>query len=91
MKDLPETPKFRYYTGEIVMEGDHVISENGKPGIVEKIIAPGTSDSTDFACPDGGLLIKEDWEGTPSYLVVTPPDGISWEDMEFVCRGTPVE
>ena len=90
MKDATELPEFHYYTGETVMEGDHVISENGNPAVVEKVIAPGTSDSANFACPDGGLLIKEDWQGTPGYLVVTPPDGICWEDMKFVGRGTSV-
>ena len=86
MRDLHGLPEFHYYTGERVVQGDLVISENGKPGIVEKIIAPGTSDSDAFACPNGGLLIKEDWEGNWSHLVVTPPDGIYWEDMQFVHR-----
>ena len=88
MKDLPKLPEFHYYTGEKVMGGDHVISGNGNPAVVEKVISPGTSDAAAFACPDGGLLVKEYWEGTPSYLVMTPPDGIYWEDLEFVTRGT---
>ncbi len=90
MNDLCGLPEFHYYTGDVVMQGDVIISENGNPGVVEKIIAPGTSDSDAFACPDGGLLIKEDWQGTPSYLIVTPPDGVYWEDMEFLRRGTSV-
>jgi len=89
MQSLNAPPEFHYYSGETVMQGDLVVSENGKPGVVEQIIAPGTPDAAAFASPLGGLLVREDWNGTPSYLVVTPPDGVYWEDMQFVRRATP--
>jgi hypothetical protein len=88
VKRRAQLANFYYYTGENVMEGDIIISENGHPAVVERIIIPGTSEAHSFECPDGGLLVRENWKGTPSYLVVTPPDGIHWEDMQFVRRRT---
>ena len=86
-KSSNQTPIFHYYSGEFVMEGDIVKSGNGNPGVIEKVIAPGSADGDAWSCPEGGVLIREDWQGTPSYLVEVPPDGIYWEDLEFIRRG----
>jgi len=79
--------KFRYHTNEEVKEGDMVITGNRNRGVVEKVIAPGSSDSQNYQCSNGGVLIMENWQGECSYLLMTPPDGEAWEDLEFVSRG----
>lgn len=79
---------FHYFTNEVVRLGDVVVSENGNPGKVVQIFQPGTQDAVDFQCEEeGGVMIEEDWDGTPGLMLMTPPDGQSWEDLEFVRRG----
>jgi hypothetical protein len=78
---------FHYWTGEEVRIGDKVRTGNHKPGIVKMVIAPGSQASKDFSCPQGGVLIEEDWDGTPSLLLETPPDAQQWEDLDFIERG----
>jgi hypothetical protein len=91
---MQQTKAFHYATGEVVKKGDVIRTgnrdENGNLniGVVELVIAPGTEDADAYCCPDeGGILIREDWGGTPSYLLETPPDGIYWEDLELIRRG----
>jgi hypothetical protein len=81
MAEAKDTAVFYYHTGELVMEGDHLISENGHPAVIEKIICPGTDAAADYSCPHLGLLIKEDWDGIPAYLAAPHPNGVFWEDM----------
>jgi hypothetical protein len=82
---------FRYNTGDEVLEGDFVIGAGGRPGRVVMIIQPGTSDANDFDCPDGGVLFMEVWgDGQESHVLMTPPDGEYWEDIEFLRRGNRV-
>ena len=77
---------FRYRTGEIVEEGDFVKTGNDNNGVVVAVIAPGTTDAKSYGCPDGGILIKEDWDGSESLMVMLPPDGEYWEDLDFQRR-----
>jgi len=78
---------FQYHGGETVVEGDHV-TYAGCPAVVEGVFAPRTSEARDYSCWDtGGVLILE---REPAKLfgrmLFTPPDGNSWEDLDFVCR-----
>ena len=77
---------FFYRTGEPVHVGDHVVTGNRNNGIVEMVIEPGSQASSDYSCPDGGILIEENWDGTPGLLLETPPDRDQW-DVVFVSRG----
>jgi hypothetical protein len=86
MSDSHQPTCFHYYTGERVLEGDIIKTGNGKLGAVEKVIVSGSADSVAFSCPEGGVLINEDWDGTPSFLLLTPPDGVYWEDLVFIRR-----
>jgi hypothetical protein len=74
-----------YYFATEVRIGDIVYTGNNKLGVVEKIIDVGSQDAIDYACPIGGVLIKENWSGQESYLVI-PKYGPEWEDMCFVRR-----
>jgi hypothetical protein len=81
------TPKvFRYADGTVVMEGDRVKPPNVLTGVILSVIQPGSSDAEAYGCPDGGVLIEENWNGTPSLLLLEPPDGEQWEDLEFISR-----
>lgn len=77
----------QYDTGTEVKLGDVLITGNGKRGVVKLIIYPGTTDAQDWSCPEGGILIEEDWDGTPSLLVIPNRPKGDWEDMKFVRRG----
>jgi hypothetical protein len=74
--------EFRYYSGEVVMVGDHV-REHGQVGLVEMIIQPGTELTECFYCPEGGVMLLFADGGR---LLMDPPDGIQWEDLEFIRR-----
>ena len=69
------------------MVGDR-ITYAGFPGVVAMVLVAGTQDAANFACPDtGGILMEEDqphrgW----SAMVLTPPDGRQWEDLDFIER-----
>jgi len=78
---------FRYKSGEPVEVGDVVITGNGKPGIVRRVLFPGTEAAKAFACPDGGVLIEEDWDGHKGYLAVPMSAWWEWEDVRFLRRG----
>ena len=77
---------FFYRTGEPVRVGDRVVGVTGHRGIVEMVIEPGSQASSDYSCPDGGILIEEDWDGRPCPILMTPPDRDQWE-VVFVSRG----
>jgi hypothetical protein len=73
---------FRYRTGEDVQIGDQ-IEYDGHPGIITDIFQPNTPHASDFACPDtGGIMLKSIW----GPMVLPPPDGESWEDLDFIQR-----
>lgn len=80
---------FCYHTGEEVREGDRVFTGFKKFGQVLLVLQPGTRQAADYSCEDtGGVLIQEDWEGTPSFVLENPPDGDQWEDLDFLGRGS---
>ena len=63
----------------------HSISYGGKT------IDPRSADADAYQCwEEGSILIEEDWDGTPSLLLETPPDGIYWEDLDFIQRSNKV-
>jgi hypothetical protein len=78
--------EFHYFDGNVVQVGDHVRTAGGRLGTVEEILQPGTAEAQQFLCSDGGVLIIEDWEGVKSPLVMQPPDGKYWEDIELIER-----
>ena len=78
---------FRYRTGEEVRVGDKVRTGNQKSGIVKVVIRPGSRDCTDFNCPQGGILIEEDWDGVASLLLLTPDVAYWEEELDFLEHG----
>ncbi|MBX3443200.1 MAG: hypothetical protein KF774_12410 [Planctomyces sp.] len=85
------TPRFHYYDGSPVRIGDRIYTgnvSNGKAveGVVELIISPGSEDADAYSCPEGGILICEQWGDNQSLLLMTPPDGIEWEDLVLIER-----
>lgn len=80
------TMAFRYCDGRTVRRGDRVRIAGKRPGIVVEILQRGTDIAKSFSCPEGGVLIAEDWDGLLSYLTMVPPDEASWEDLELVER-----
>jgi hypothetical protein len=81
------TPRvFRYADGTVVMEGDRVKPPNTSKGVILTIIQPGSSDAEAYGCPDGGILIEENWNGTPGLLLLEPSDREEWEDTVFISR-----
>lgn len=76
-----------YGTGEQVMEGDVVTSGNHKNAVVEKIIMPESFDAEAFSCPNGGILLREDWDGKPSLLLIRRDDVEELQDTRFIRRG----
>jgi len=83
---------FRYYTGEEVRVGDVVLTGNVTPagnkvrGVVEQIILPGTREAQAYLCPEGGLLIKEDWDGESGYIVFKADEITEPGELIFVGR-----
>ncbi len=75
---------FRYSDGEAVKLDDVVTTGNQCKGKVVRIIQPRSPDAEHFHCPEGGILIEEQWDGKRSLLVMTPPDGSQWEDLALV-------
>ncbi len=87
-KELQKVPRFLYWSHEEVCIGDIVKTGTGKDGVVVMLIAADSGDAEAYQCPDGGVMIEEDWDGTPSLLLMTPPDGEYWEDLDFVQRSS---
>ena len=77
---------FQYYTGQIVLPGDRVFTCTEHAGIVVLVIQPRSEEAEWYQTPDGGILIEEDWNGTPSLLLMRPPDGRYWEELELIAR-----
>ncbi|MCC7291903.1 MAG: hypothetical protein IT449_07570 [Phycisphaerales bacterium] len=78
---------FRYTSGEEVHVGDVVLTgNNNNTGIIEQVLEPGTDEAKAFACPCGGVLIAEDWNGQKGYLSIEIPKDSCWEDVSFVRR-----
>lgn len=78
---------FQYHTGEAVRVGDTVVYGDRR-AIVEVILEPASDEARQWDAPDGGVLIKEE-EGSDAVLgrvMLTPPDGEHWEDLDLVRR-----
>jgi hypothetical protein len=84
---INDEARFRYATGETVVEGDHVAYAEC-PAVVEGVFGPRTSEARDYSCWDiGGVLILE--REPPKLfgrMLFTPPDGNCWGDLDFVSR-----
>jgi len=80
------TGEFRYRTGETVRVGDKVKSVGSRNGVVEEILLPGTALADQFFCPNGGILIREDWGGVSSPRVIGIPGDEDWDDIVFLGR-----
>lgn len=84
-----EAPRiFHYADGTVVMDGDHVKPPNTSTGVILSVFQPGSIEAEDYDCPDGGVIIEENWNGTPGLLVIEPPDGKHWEDLVFISRAS---
>ena len=78
--------KFHYFDSNEVILGDIVRGPRGRLGRVERIIQPGGTESISFDCPEGGVLFMFAANGVESPLLMPPPDGLYWEDIEFLGR-----
>lgn len=79
---------FQYRTGENVQRGDVVRTGNHRTGIVKLVITAGTPEAQAWACPEGGILVEEDWDGTPSLLAIPLGAQEECDDLTFVQRGS---
>ncbi len=77
----------KIHIGDVVYTGNISNGEQIK-GIVKKIISPKGIDAENYDCSNfGGILIEEDWgDGRKNLLVMTPPDGKFWEDLNLIER-----
>ena len=51
------------------------------------VILPGTPDAEAFSAPEGGVMVAERMRKGDNLVLMLPPDGKLWEDLEFVRRG----
>lgn len=79
--------QFQYRSGEIVHVGDRVRTPGGRTGVVTEILQPGTKVAKEFLCPDGGVMIMEDWGGISSPLILAVPGDYDWDDVALIERG----
>ncbi len=54
--------------------------------MVTEILQPGTEVAKQFTCPDGGVMIMEDWGGVSSPLILAVPRDYDWDDVALVER-----
>lgn len=86
----PQYVVFHYRDGTTVELGDKVRTGNGNLGEIVCIMQPGSDDALAYDCEEeGGILIRESWNGVDSHMVEQPPDGPSWEDLTFLERSKP--
>jgi hypothetical protein len=78
---------FYYFDQSEVQVGDYVLGAKGRKGRVVDIIQPNTKEAVSYEIPKGGVVFEFDWSGENDCLVMTLPDGIYWEDIEFLKRG----
>ena len=50
------------------------------------MIPPGGIDGYDWACPEGGILVEEDWDGKPSLMAIPIGAYWEWDDLTFIQR-----
>jgi hypothetical protein len=78
----------KYRDGTEVREGDTIAVNDGKSrkqGVVKKVILPGTGDASDWALPEGGVLIEGGGLG-----LFTTASLEQDEDIDFVSRATSI-
>lgn len=81
---------FYYHSGEVAEVNDIVRTGGGHLGRVVTIIQPFSELSNYYNCrKKGGILIEEEWDHQKSLLLMTPPDGEQWEDIDFIQRQSP--
>ena len=82
---------FRYSTGEVILPGDRVISEDMHFGVVESISLPGSELAILEGHPEGGVSVAENVGGMSSGVYYTPKNEegvmIDWQ-LRFITRGT---
>lgn len=77
---------FYYFDTNMIRLGDTVRGPQGRIGKVDEIIQPGSLESRANDCPEGGVRFVFDWDGVPDAVLMPPPDGKYWEDIEFIAR-----
>jgi hypothetical protein len=78
--------KIKYKDGQEVRIGDRVRSVAGHTGTIREIFQSGTRNAKEFQCPNGGVLIAEDWNGVQSPRIVPVPGGADWDDVQLLRR-----
>lgn len=82
--------QFKYSTGEAVLPGDRVISDDRLYGVVESITAPQAEDGDMHASAKGGVTVVENVHGVASYAFYSPaePCGVIKDYyLRFIRRG----
>jgi hypothetical protein len=80
--------EFCYFDRTTICVGDYVLGAEGREGRVLEIFDPKSDEAMSYEAPNGGVLFEFDWSGVKSLLLMTPPDGEYWEDIEFVKRAS---
>lgn len=80
--------EFYYFDTNVIRLGDAVRGPQGRIGRVDEIIQPGSIESQENDCPEGGVRFVFDWDGVQDAVLMIPPDGESWEDIEFLNRSS---
>jgi hypothetical protein len=77
---------YHYRSGEEIRVGDRVYTQNEKWGVVEQVIYPNSRASADYDCPEGGVLIIEDWDGEENPILFRGPEEDLSECLDFIGR-----
>ena len=78
--------EFHYFDSNVIRLGDLVCGPRDRMGWVDEIVQPGSQESQAYGCPEGGVRFIFDWDGIQSAVMMLPPDGEFWEDIEFLRR-----
>ena len=88
-----DTP-FRYSTGEEVMPGDRVVSDDRLFGVVESVSLPGSEDAAGRGAPEGGIAVLENVRGVASCAFYSPADDrgtMKAYQIRFIQRGAAIK
>lgn len=77
---------FHYVNGEVVRVGDRVKSVGNRCGVVKELLPQGSEVARQFMCPDGGVMVIEDWNGISSPRIMAVPGDRDWEDIVLIAR-----
>jgi hypothetical protein len=78
--------EFYYFDSSVIQLGDVVSGPRGQTGWVDEIVQPHSLESQAYGCPEGGVRFIFDWDGIQSAVMMLPPDGLYWEDIELIKR-----